>query len=166
MVERSVYIETSVFSYLAARPSRDLVVAAKQQTTRDWWDMRRHRFGLYVSQTVVDEAADGDADAARERLERLSGIPLLEASTDTKQLARALVQERILPRKAAADAVHIALAAVHGVDILLTWNCTHLANAEILVDVRRLIASCGYEPPIICTPDELMGDQPWQTIPS
>jgi len=166
MAERSVYIETSIFSYLAARPSRDLVIAARQQVTRDWWDLRRQRFDLYVSQFVVDEAADGDADAANERLERISGIPLLGASTNARQLARSLVQEGILPAKAATDAVHIALTAVHGVDILLTWNCTHLANAEMIVDVRRLIASRGYEPPIICTPDELMGDQPWPTIPS
>jgi hypothetical protein len=166
MAERAVYIETSIFSYLAARPSRDLVVAAKQQTTWDWWELRRGSFDLFVSQFVVNEAADGDKGAAERRLQLLAGIALLEANRDVIDLAQALVRDGVLPEKAATDAVHIAMASVHGTDFLLTWNCTHLANAEIWGPVARLVASRGYEPPITCTPDQLMGDSPCPTIPS
>jgi predicted nucleic acid-binding protein len=154
----SVYIETTIISFLAARPSRDLVVAAKQRTTRDWWDLRRDRFDLYGSQFVVNEAADGDEEAAERRMQQLTGIPLLAVNEEVADLAEALVSEGVLPEKAATDAVHIALAAVHGIEFLLTWNCTHLANAQLIEAVDGLILSRGYEPPIICTPDELMGD--------
>ena len=158
MDKRSVYIETSVVSYLASRPSRDLVVAARQEVTRDWWDRRRGHFDLYVSQFVADEAGDGDRDAAAQRLERLAGIPRLEATLGVKALAQALLREGVVPQKAATDAAHIAVASVHGVDFLLTWNCKHLANAEIMGAVADVVLSMGCVPPIICTPDELMGD--------
>jgi predicted nucleic acid-binding protein len=158
MAEQTVYLETTVISYLAARPSRDLVLAAKQRMTWDWWDTRRGRFDLYVSQFVVDEAGDGDQDAARRRLDLLTGIPVLKVSDEATELAEALVQEGVLLGRAAKDAIHVAVAAVHGVDFLLTWNCKHLANAQLLKAVNHLLTERGYEPPIICTPDELMGD--------
>lgn len=161
MAKRSVYLETTIVSYLTGRPSRDLVVAARQQVTRDWWDRRRSLYDLYVSELVLDEAAEGDAEAAERRLRRLHGIPLLAANEEATTMAQALVDEGVLPPKAATDAVHIALTVVHGINHLLTWNCTHLANAEVMPAVNHLALARGYEPPTICTPDELMGGWPY-----
>ena len=155
---KSVYIETTIPSFLVARPSRDLILAANQQITREWWDTRRHEFELCVSQFVVDEAGDGDPDLARRRLELLQGVPLLEADEPAFELAQALTQERALPQKAGTDALHIAIATVHDTDILLTWNCTHLANPKLLGGVFHVIWSKGYRPPVICTPGEMMGE--------
>ena len=157
-VKKHIYIETTILSYLTSRPSRDLIQAARQQITRDWWEDRRADFDLCISQFVVDEAGDGDEEAARRRLSLLEGLPLLETNDWCVELAQALIHERILPRKAATDAYHIAVATVHEMAVLLTWNCAHLANAEILGDIARLVRSKGYEPPVICTPEELMGE--------
>lgn len=120
-----VYLETSVISYLAALPSRDVVVAGHQQTTRDWWE-RRSRFELFVSDAVIEEAAREDGGAARRRLELLDAIPVLSVLGEAETLARSFLSEAALPSKAAIDAVHVALAAVHGMDFLVTWNCKHL----------------------------------------
>jgi predicted nucleic acid-binding protein len=156
-VARTVYLETSIVSYLAARPSRDLVTAARQQVTREWWARRRTSFLVYVSEAVVAEARIGDRVAAARRTEILSKLPLLEITPQAVQLARALAHALKLPRRAAADAVHIATAAFHAVDFLLTWNSTHIANAELRPLVERACRDSGYHPPILCTPDELMG---------
>jgi hypothetical protein len=157
-VKKRVYIETSIASYLAARPSRDLIQAARQQITNDWWEDRRREFELFVSQYVLDEAGDGDLAAARRRLELLDGLPVLQTTDEATDLGEALLAERVVPQKSVTDALHIAVATVHEMDVLLTWNCKHLANAEILGEVGRVIRSRGYEPPVICTPDELMGE--------
>jgi hypothetical protein len=157
-VKKRVYIETSIASYLTARPSRDFIQAARQQITRDWWEDRRNEFDLFVSQYVLDEAGDGDIVAARRRLELLDELPLLESTEEAVELGEALLFEGAVPKKAATDALHIAVATIHKMNVLLTWNCKHLANAEILGDVARVIRSIGYEPPVICTPDELMGE--------
>ena len=157
-MKRRVYIETSIVSYLTARPSRDLIRAARQQITHDWWEDRKQEFDLFVSQYVLDEAGDGDPDAARERLEALDGLPLLETTDEAVELGEALIAQGAIPKQAATDALHIAVATVHTIEILLTWNCRHMANAEILGVVSRVIRSMGYEPPVICTPDELMGE--------
>jgi len=157
-MKKRIYIETTVVSYLTARSGRDLFGAARSEITRQWWTGPRRRFDLYISQFVIDEATRGDKDAARLRLQALEGLPLLEPDDNVIQLADNLIRQRILPRKAAIDAVHIALATVHRMDILLTWNCKHLANAETLGDVARLIWSEGYSPPVICTPEELTGE--------
>jgi hypothetical protein len=157
-VKKRVYIETSIASYLAARPSRDIVQAARQQVTGAWWSDRRSEFDLFVSQYVLDEAGDGDVDAARRRLGLLDGLPVLQTTDEATALGEMLIDQEALPQKAATDALHIAVATVHEIDVLLTWNCKHLANAEILGRVGRVIRSQGYEPPIICTPDELMGE--------
>jgi predicted nucleic acid-binding protein len=127
---RRIYLETSVVSYLAARPSRDMVIAAHQQLTRDWWD-RRFEFELFVADPVLEEASRGDLEAAQRRLAFLEGIPVLTAHPDALGLARSFLAEAALPSNAAIDALHVALAAVHGMDFLLTWNCTHIANARI-----------------------------------
>jgi predicted nucleic acid-binding protein len=152
------YLETTVVSYLTARASRDLIVAAHQKLTRVWWERRRKRFELYCSQLVIREAAAGDTRAARRRLEVLEPLPLLEITDAAGQLARDLVTEAPIPKRALEDALHIALATVHGMDYLLTWNCKHIANAEIRNAVTAVCGAHGYEPPVICTPEELMGD--------
>ena len=154
---RSVYLETSIVSYLTARPSRDLVTAARQELTREWWEHRRGAFDLYVSEAVLAEAQVGDANAAARRSEALRSIPLLEINPQITQLAHAVAVALNLPSRVAADALHIAVAAGHGIDFLLTWNSTHIANAEMRPTVERACRDGGFLPPILCTPDELMG---------
>lgn len=156
MPER-VYIETSVVSYLAARPSGDLVVAAHQKVTWEWWTTRRPRFDLYVSQAVVREAMAGHRDAARQRMGYLEGMPVLGITPPAESPALALVRSRLLPERAAGDALHLALASVHGMDYLLTWNCRHLANAQLIRPVVRFMRGKGLAAPLVCTPEELMG---------
>jgi predicted nucleic acid-binding protein len=155
----SVYLETSVISYLTARPSRDIVVAGHQQTTRDWWQTRRVVFDLYVSELVLREARGGDAQAATERLAVLETIELLEITPDALDLANQLVLEAAIPQKAIADALHIATAVTSGINFLLTWNCKHIANATMRSKIERICRATGYEPSIICTPEELMEDE-------
>jgi predicted nucleic acid-binding protein len=151
----SVYLETSVISYLTARPTRDLVRTAHQQITREWW-AKRDAFDLYVSQYVLDEAAAGDAGAAALRLEALRDVPLLELTEDVTTLGDRLLRAAALPAKARIDALHIAAAAVNGLDYLLTWNCTHIANATMRLKIESICRSLDIEPPIICTPLELL----------
>lgn len=154
----SVYLETTIPSYLTAWRSRELVMAAHQQITRDWWDNRRQDFELFVSQLVVDEANAGDPDAAARRLAVIDGIPLLEATEGTDELVEALVKALSLPAKAVADAAHIGLTVVNGIDFLLTWNCTHIANAVLRPTIEATCRAHGYDMPVICTPEELLGE--------
>ncbi len=154
-----VYIETSVISYLTARPSRQILAAAWQQTTQEWWDNRRTRFRLFTSELVFAEAGQGDPVAAGKRIGKLEGIPNLEVTDDVIVLAKKLVSDGALPAEAVDDAMHIAVSAVHGMDYLLTWNCSHLDNAEMKPLIRSVCAVAGYRCPEICTPQELMGDQ-------
>ena len=151
-----LYLETTIVSYLAARPSRDLIVAANQQITQDWWQMRRASFDLFVSEAIVKEAGSGDESAARQRLEEIEGIPLLTLTVDAAALAEKLVKGLPLPERAVTDAVHVAIAASNGMDYLLTWNCKHLANAVLRSKIEDACREQGYEPPVICTPQELM----------
>lgn len=151
---KSVYIETTVVSYLVSRPSRDLVVAGHQQLTREWWE-RRLDFTCFISNVVLDEAQAGDAEQSTLRLEAMRGFPRLAASTEAERLAAAFLQ--VLPPKAARDAAHLAIAAAGKVNYLLTWNCTHLANAEILDRLEPISIAAGFKLPRVCTPEELMG---------
>jgi hypothetical protein len=150
----TVYVETTIPSYLTAWPSRDLVRAAHQQITREWW-ARREGFELYASRLVVQECQGGDSQAAADRLAALAGIPLLEQETAVAELAEALLRDVPLPAKAAADALHIATAAAHGMHYLLTWNCTHIANVALRPRIEAVCRAAGFEPPLICTPEEL-----------
>jgi hypothetical protein len=150
------YLETTIPSYLTARPSRDLVRAAHQQTTREWWEQRRTEFDLFVSQVVVRECQGGDTDAAAKRLDVIQGLPLLEQTVEAVTLAQALLDAVPLPNQAVVDALHIAISAVHGMDYLLTWNCTHIANASLRFSIESVCREHGYEPPVICTPEELL----------
>ena len=150
-----VYVETSIISYLTSSPSRDLIVAAHQQITREWWSAS-DRFDLYASQIVIREAQDGDPNAAASRLSVLEEINVLELTPQAQELAHHFVQEIPFPAKAAVDALHIAVAVVNGMDYLLTWNCAHIANAAMRHKIEAVCRSMGYEVPVICTPEELM----------
>jgi len=154
----TVYVETTIVSYLTARFSRDLVTAAHQQITQEWWANRRDEFELFVSQFVVQEASMGDAAMAQKRLNELQAVPLLGVNQDVGNLAQRLIDDGLLPKKAAVDALHIAVATVHGMDYLLTWNCKHIANAEMRIKVATVCRDSGFEPPVICTPEELLGE--------
>jgi len=156
-VKPRLYLETTVPSYLIAWPSRDLVMAAHQQITQEWWRKRRNDFDIYLSAFVLTEAAAGDNNAARRRMEVLAPFPLLAIDERVTALARLLLKDSRLPAKAATDAAHVAVAAVHGMDFFLTWNCAHLANAEFIPKVRAVCDAAGYPCPAICTPEELMG---------
>jgi hypothetical protein len=152
-----IYVETSVISYLTALGSRDLVLSAHQEVTRNWW-AARDRFELFISQFVVDEASSGDPVAAARRLDALNGLALLDISDAAAGLAVELVDKGGLPSKAKVDALHVAIAADNGMDYLLTWNCTHIANAALRGRIEAICRACGVEPPTICTPLELMQD--------
>ncbi len=152
----TAYVETSVVSYLTARPSRDVVVAAYQEVTREWWRDAAARFHLVASELVRAECRAGDRTAARARLDALEGVAVLHASPDAEDLARRLLELGAVPREAAADAVHIAIAVTNGVEYLVTWNFRHIANAAMRVRIEGACREAGYEPPVICTPNELM----------
>ena len=154
----TAYVETSVISYLAAHPSRDLITAARQQLTHEWWRVRRPQFEVYISQLVLDESAAGDPEAAARRATVLAGLPMLDVTPAAVALARRLLDVAKLPPQGGADALHIATAACHGMDYLLTWNSTHIANAELRPRIERACRALGYEAPVLCTPDELMGE--------
>lgn len=154
----TVYIETTIPSYLTAWPRRDVVRAGEQQVTRDWW-ARRSEYELRVSSLVLLECGAGDAEAAALRLAALDGIPLLAQTPEAVVLAETLLREVPLPPRAAADALDIAVAAVNGISYLVTWNCTHIANATLRPRIEDLCRRSGYEPPVICTPKELLGGE-------
>ena len=151
-----VYIETFIISYLTARPSNDIRSAARQNSTFDWWQKHSPAFDLYVSEYVLTEAAGGNSDAAAKRLEVLNSLPVLEVTNKVRELSQLLLHEGALPQKAELDSLHIAVAVLHGMEYLLTWNCKHIANAIMRPKIEIVCAFSGYEPPIICTPDELM----------
>ena len=150
-----VYVETSVVSYLTARPARDIVVAGRQQSTRDWWATASRRFELVISGLVREEAAVGDPEAANARLAALAPLTRLAASREALDLARRLVAAGAVPPRAAQDAAHVALAAVHGVEFLATWNFRHIANAAARRRIEAVCRGSGFDPPVLCTPEEL-----------
>ena len=154
----SVYLETTVISYLAARISSDLVTAAHQRTTLDWWASRRLAFALFVSELVHQEARSGNPEAAERRYDMLRDIPSLALTPAVRELGTRLLREAVVPASAAADAVHIAVAAVHGIDYLMTWNLQHIANAQIKWRIERTCVSAGYIAPVVCTPEQLMAE--------
>jgi len=154
----SVYLETTFISYLVARPSRDVIVLAHQETTRGWWDTRRNEFECNVSQVVIDEASAGDSSEIQKRLDMIRDLPVLEVTKSAESLAQAIVSSGALPPRAVRDAAHIAVAAIHRMDYLLTWNCRHLANAQIVRKIQVVCDQASERMPVICTPEELMGD--------
>lgn len=151
-----LYLETSVVSYLTAKPSRDLIVSAHQQITSEWWESAQPHYDVYISSVVLDEASKGDPLAASRRLERIRTFPLLEVKEDIHILAEKYFSEIPLPEKARADAYHLAIAAWHGMDFLVSWNCKHIVNGHIRLLVEEINDRQGIRTPIICTPEELL----------
>jgi predicted nucleic acid-binding protein len=154
----SVYIETTILSYLVANPARDIVIAGHQQTTQQWWSTRRTAFDCFISQVVIDEISAGDPMEVRKRLAVAGTMNALAVTVDAERITESIMKSGILPPKAVRDAVHIAVATVHNVQYLLTWNCKHLANAQIAKRIAGLCTVAGYEMPAICTPEELLED--------
>jgi hypothetical protein len=156
----TVYIETSIVSYLRQRPSSQVVMAARQLLTHQWWNDERRNYELVTSQYVLDEASAGDPMLAAERLQSLDGIPLLPLDPLIGVIANEIVSRAILPPKASIDALHIAMVAHHRIQYLLTWNCKHIANAKILPRIYEVLTDLGCPIPIICTPEEMVDDDP------
>jgi hypothetical protein len=152
----TVYLETSIISYLTGRASRNVVIMAHQQLTRRWWDMQRQEFELFVSPLVLQEASAGNPTMVRRRLEMIRGLPVLAVTPQATALAEQLLESGPLPTKAEVDALHIGAAAVHGMEYLLTWNCKHIANARMRSQIEAICRNMGYEPPVMCTPEEMM----------
>lgn len=154
-----VYLETSIISYLTARPSSNVITIANQQLTQEWWDEHRSEFDLYVSEIAFNESGEGDLQMAQRRLDLIADIPLLQNNGAVKNLAGEILKQKILPVKATLDVFHIALAAVHEMDFLLTLNCKHIANAFIYKQVGKICRNSGFEPPVVCTPQEILGKE-------
>jgi hypothetical protein len=151
-----VYVETTVVGYLTSWPSGDLIVAGRQKITRDWWRYARNAFDLIVSRLVYQEASKGDPEAIRDRLQALKGIPILAVTTEADDLAKTLVARGAMPPTESEDALHVALAAVNGIEYLVTWNFKHLANATLRSKINGVCIQRGYRPCMICTPEELL----------
>jgi len=156
-MKRKIYLETSVISYLTARPSKTIIGAAHQQITLAWWEVR-HQYDLFVSESVLRECGAGDPSAAQKRLAVVSDVPLLTMTEQAIDVAQALIDRKIVPFKAAEDALHIAMATINSVDYLLTWNRKHIANPEIQRNIAAYLDTVGLFLPFICTPEELLGD--------
>jgi hypothetical protein len=157
-MKAKVYVETTIVSYLTAWPSRDVIVAAHQQITDEWWRTKRQGFELFASQLVLREAQAGHQEMAQRRLKALEEVALLEVTEEALALSEKLITFGPLPKKAAEDAAHIAVAVVNGMDYLITWNCKHIANAKMRDEIEHLCRASGYKPAIICTPEELLED--------
>ncbi len=155
LMKPTVYIETTIPSYLVAKRSGLLVTAAHQQSTQFWWEYYRSNFECYISAYVVDEISLGNPEMAQRRLEIIKELPVLENTESSEILAQKIKEGLNLPEKASLDAYHIAIAAVHGMDFLLTWNCTHINNLRLLPKIELLCRSSGFSPPVIGTPEEL-----------
>lgn len=156
-MKRKIYVETSVISYLTARPSKTIIGAAHQQLTLAWWE-KRGQYELMVSEVVVRECGAGDSESAARRLEVVRDLPLLLITEQAIKIAEDLIKQKIVPLKAIEDALHIAIATAHGVDYLVTWNCRHIANPEIQRGIASYLEQIGTVLPFICTPEELLGE--------
>ena len=152
----TLYLETTIPSYLKAKQSRDIIQTARQQITSEWWDNRLNDFEIFISQIVIDEASEGDTVASTKRLEAIKTFPLLEITEEVVDLAEKIIIEKIIPEKAIRDALHIAVATSNEMSFLLSWNCKHIANAEIIKRLRKTVTDEGFELPVICTPEELL----------
>ncbi len=156
---KSVYIESSVISYITARPSRDIVTSARQAITIEWWDEYKDSFYIYISELVMEEISSGDFVAAKRRLSVIEKIPMLEATENSKKLAKALIVENAVPESSAEDALHISIAAVQNIDFLLTWNFKHINNANTRDKISKVITQLDYACPVLCSPEELVNDK-------
>lgn len=154
----TIYLETTIVGHLVGRIRRDLLIAARQQVTRDWWRDEASKYMVLISQLVLDECSEGDPEAAAERLEVVKNLGLLEVSDEVDALAAALIAGNAVPASEPRDAFHIAISAVNGINYLLTWNFKHIANASLRERIEQVCREAGFDPPVICTPEELMGN--------
>lgn len=157
-----VYLETSIISYLTARPSSDIITAGHQLTTFKWWENHRREFELFISDLVISEISKGDPNMIKARLKLIQPIPSLKITKAAILLSEKIMERKVLPEKAAADASHIAIATASGIDYLLTWNCKHIANAKIFPRIYEICRENGYQPALICTPNELLGEYDYE----
>lgn len=155
-MKESIYLETTVVSYYVSRPSRDVIALAHQEITREWWHKAKMRFDCFISQIVIEEARMGDEEAVKRRLEELKNFPHLELTDKVEEIAQIYIKRLEIPAKSFRDAVHLAVASVHNIDYLVTWNCTHIANGEIIKKLMSINENICIHTPIICTPEELM----------
>ena len=151
-----LYLETTIPSYLTAKQSRDIIQTARQQITAEWWNKRLNDFDIFISQIVIEEASEGDPHASAKRMDAIKTFTLLEITEEVVDLAEIIIREKIIPEKAIRDALHIAVATFHEMSFLLSWNCKHIANAEIVKRLRKTVDNEGLELPVICTPEELL----------
>jgi len=154
--KESIYLETTVVSYYTSRPSRDIIALAHQEITRQWWPTAIRRYNVYISEIVIEEASSGDPEVAKRRMEEIKDFPHLELNEKVESMAQIYVERLNIPEKSIRDAIHLAVACVHNIDYLITWNCKHLANGEIIKKLMKINDSFGIHTPIILTPEELM----------
>ncbi len=159
MDKSSVYIETSVVSYFTSRPSRDLIIAARQQLTHEWWENYLPQTEAFISTLIIQESEMGDTEAGKSRLEAIAAQPVLELTEQVFELAKSLVETGPIPEEYFEDALHIAVTAVNGIHFLITWNCHHINNPHMRPEIVRVVESFELECPVICTPDEYMGGE-------
>ena len=159
MAKPKVYLESSVISFYANRRSKDLIVAAYQEISADWWENELHKYQSYVSQFVIEEISRGDSRAAKNRMDAIKAFPLLELPEEVFNLAQRYLKKIQIPRKAQLDAFHISAAVVNGMDYILSWNFHHIANVFVKQQIQRINESLGLETPIICTPEELIENE-------
>lgn len=157
-MKKSLYLETTVVSYYVSRSSRDIITLAHQEITREWWNKALKRFNIFISETVVAEARLGDRQLAEKRLGELKNFPLLELTDEVERVARIYIEKLRIPQKALRDAVHLAVASVHNIDYLVTWNCVHIANGEVIKALMKVNETIGIKTPVICTPEGLIND--------
>ena len=157
-MKRKIYIETSVVSYYVSRSSRNLITAGHQATTNDFWDIL-DKYEVYISDVVIQEVSRGDNIQAEKRLDAICNFPALKVDDRTKALAKALLSGRAIPEKYPEDALHIAIAARHGIDVIVTWNFKHINNPFTRMMVRQILENNDYPCPEICSPEEFIGDE-------
>lgn len=155
-MKRRVYIETTIVSYFTARPSRDLVVAGHQEVTRELWPKFFSEFEPYISALVYQEVGQGDVEQVGKRLEAIKPFKMLDTDEEALHLADKIITDKGIPEAFPEDALHIAIAAVNGMELLITWNFAHIHNPFTRMMVRQLVEDAGYQAPEICSPDELM----------
>lgn len=155
-MKNSIYLETSVVSYYTSRPSRDIIILAHQEITREWWTNAIRIFDIFISEVVVEEISLGDLAIAQKRLDAIKNFPHLELNDKVEKVAGIYMQKLMIPEKSFRDAAHLAIASVHNIDYLVTWNCAHIANGDVIRKLLGINKSMGVHTPIICTPEELM----------
>ena len=157
-MKEKVYIETSVVSYFTSRPSTDIIIAGRQKITRKKWPNILEAFDTYISALVLQESKQGDYKAVQKRLKAISDIPVLSITGDAEKLASVLIMEGPISEKSPEDALHISIATTNGMDYLLTWNFAHINNAQMKSKIASRIARHGYQCPLICSLEELLGE--------